>query len=213
MTSSTFRVGLVQMRAGRSPAANLDAVTKLIGEAKDGGAHYVQTPEMTNIMEVSREKLFATIVPEEDDVSLATFREIARKLSIHLHIGSLAVKATVDKATNRGFLIDPHGEIETITNFIENTNTQFRISDQFRIQLCDGHIRLREADLHIANQVSEHRKLIQHPRQQPLIRKAFECISDTKPSWQSMAALHPAKHPRNRAQIGKPGRLRPSRRP
>src|SRR5437764_1375983 len=111
MTGSTFRVGLVQMRAGRSPAANLDAVTKLIGEAKDSGANYVQTPEMTNIMEVSREKLFATIVPEENDASLATFRELARKLSIHLHVGSLAVKATIDKAANRGFLIDPRGEI------------------------------------------------------------------------------------------------------
>src|SRR5436190_10123462 len=111
MTGSTFRVGLIQMRAGRTPSANLDAVTKLIGEAKDGGADYIQTPEMTNVMEVSREKLFATIVPEENDASLATFRELARKLSIHLHIGSLAVKATVDKAANRGFLIDPRGEI------------------------------------------------------------------------------------------------------
>jgi deaminated glutathione amidase len=44
MTGSTFRVGLIQMRAGRTPSANLDAVTKLIGEAKDGGADYIQTP-------------------------------------------------------------------------------------------------------------------------------------------------------------------------
>jgi predicted amidohydrolase len=83
----------------------------LIGEAKQNGADYVQTPEMTNVMEVSRDKLFAAIVPEESDASLAAFREIARKLSIHLHIGSLAVKATPDKAANRGFLIDPRGEI------------------------------------------------------------------------------------------------------
>ena len=62
-------------------------------------------------MEVSREKLFASIVAEESDASLAAFREIARKLSIHLHIGSLAVKATPDKAANRGLLIDPRGEI------------------------------------------------------------------------------------------------------
>ena len=62
MTGSTFRIGLVQMRAGRTPSANLEAVTKLIGEAKNGGADYVQTPEMANIMEVRREKLFATIV-------------------------------------------------------------------------------------------------------------------------------------------------------
>jgi len=109
--SSTFRAGLIQTRSGRSPAANLDAVVKLIGEAKEGGASYVQTPEMTNIMEASRDKLIAAIAPEESDVSLATFRELARKLSIYLHIGSLAVKAAADKAANRGFLIDPHGEI------------------------------------------------------------------------------------------------------
>ena len=108
---STFRVGLIQTRAGRSPAANLDAVIKLIGEAKAGGALYVQTPEMTNIMEASRDRLLAAIAPEENDIGLATFRELARTFSIYLHIGSLAVKATADKAANRSFLIDPHGEI------------------------------------------------------------------------------------------------------
>ena len=33
---------------------------ELIGEAKAAGADYVQTPEMTNIMEVKRERLFAS---------------------------------------------------------------------------------------------------------------------------------------------------------
>jgi predicted amidohydrolase len=108
---STFRVGLIQTRAGEQPAANLEIVVKLIGEAKAGGASYVQTPEMTNIMVASRDKLLAAIVPEENDVSLATFRELARKLGIYLHIGSLAVKATTDKAANRSFLINPQGEI------------------------------------------------------------------------------------------------------
>jgi predicted amidohydrolase len=109
--TSKFRVGLVQMRSGRTPQANLDAAARLIGEAKDGGAHYVLTPEMTNIMEVSRDKLLSAIVAEENDVSLAMFRELARKLAIHLHIGSLAIKLTSDKAANRSFLIDPRGEI------------------------------------------------------------------------------------------------------
>ena len=108
---STFRAGLIQMRSGRSPQANLDAAAKLIGEAKAGGADYVLTPEMTNVMESSRQRLLATIVVEESDTSLAMFRELARKLSIWVHIGSLAVKVTPDKAANRGFLIDPRGEI------------------------------------------------------------------------------------------------------
>ena len=109
--TATFRVGLIQMRTGRVPAANLDAAAKLIGEAKERGADYVLTPEMTNIMEASRDKLFATIVAEDNDTSLATFRELARKLAIHIHVGSLAIKVSPDKAANRSFLIDPRGEI------------------------------------------------------------------------------------------------------
>ncbi|PWB57988.1 MAG: amidohydrolase [Bradyrhizobiaceae bacterium] len=109
--TSTFRIGLVQMRSGRAPQANLDAAARLIGEAKEGGADYVLTPEMTNIMEVDRERLFAAIVPEENDATLATLREIARTLGIYVHAGSLAVKVNGERAANRSFLIDPRGEI------------------------------------------------------------------------------------------------------
>lgn len=109
--TSTFRVGLIQMRSGRTPQANLDAASKLIGEAKRAGADYVLTPEMTNIMESNRQHLFAAITEEESDQSLAAFRELARTLAIHLHIGSFAVKVSPDKAANRSFLIDPQGEI------------------------------------------------------------------------------------------------------
>jgi predicted amidohydrolase len=109
--TSTFRVGLIQMRSAREPAVNTDAAAKLIGAAKTGGADYVLTPEMTNIMELSREKLFSTIVPEENDAALATFRELARALGIYVHVGSLAVKVSPDKAANRSFLIDRRGDI------------------------------------------------------------------------------------------------------
>ncbi len=109
--NSTFRVGLIQMRTGRTPQLNVDAATKLIGEAKTAGVDYVQTPEMTNIMEVNREKFLVSIVAEENDTSLAIFRELARKLAIYVHVGSLAVKVSPDRAANRSLLIDPHGEI------------------------------------------------------------------------------------------------------
>jgi deaminated glutathione amidase len=110
-TAATFRVALIQMRSARSPAANLDAATKLIGEAKAGGADYVQTPEMTNILEAKRDALMRAIAPEHEDPSLAAFRDLARKHRLWLHIGSLALKISPDRAANRGFLIDPQGEI------------------------------------------------------------------------------------------------------
>jgi predicted amidohydrolase len=110
-TSAKFRAALVQMRSGRVPQANLDAAVKLILKARDNGADYVQTPEMTNVMELSREKLFAVIAEEEKDTCLAAFRDLARNLSLYLHIGSLAIKVSHDRAANRSFLIDPRGEI------------------------------------------------------------------------------------------------------
>jgi predicted amidohydrolase len=109
--SATFRVGLIQMRSGRDPRGNIDSAVKLIGEAKAAGADYVQTPEMTNLMEVKREALFAALAPEEQDASLAAFRETARARRLWLHVGSLALKVSPDKAVNRSFLIDPQGEI------------------------------------------------------------------------------------------------------
>jgi len=109
--TSTFRVALVQMRSARAPEANLDAARKLIAQAKDAGADYVLTPEMTNIMEIDRARLFATIVAEEADASLAAFRELARTFGIFVHVGSFAVKVSPDKAANRSFLIDRQGEI------------------------------------------------------------------------------------------------------
>ena len=109
--NSAFKVGLVQMRSGVDPPANLAAALASVEAAADAGADYVLTPEMTNIMEIKREKLFAAIADEEHDPTLAALRAAARKLSIFVHIGSLAVKVSADKAANRSFLIDRRGDV------------------------------------------------------------------------------------------------------
>ncbi len=109
--SSTFKVGLIAMRSGLDPQANLDAVLAAIDQAKHAGADYVQTPEMTNVLESKRDRLLANIVSDDNDPTLATLREVARKLSIYIHIGSLAIKASHEKAVNRSFLIDRKGDI------------------------------------------------------------------------------------------------------
>jgi deaminated glutathione amidase len=109
--NSTFKVGLIAMRSGCDPQANLKVVLAAIDQAERAGADYVQTPEITNIMEVKRDRLFANIFADENDPTLATLREVARKLSIYVHIGSLAIKASPEKAVNRSFLIDRKGDI------------------------------------------------------------------------------------------------------
>ena len=109
--NSAFKVGLISMRSGIDPQANLNAVLAAIDQAKRAGADYVQTPEMTNILESKRDRLFTNIVADENDSTLATMRDVARKLSIYVHVGSLAIKASPDKAVNRSFLIDRKGDI------------------------------------------------------------------------------------------------------
>jgi predicted amidohydrolase len=109
--NSAFKVGLIQMRSGLEPERNLSDALALIDEAKQAGADYVLTPEMTNILALKRDHLFAKIVVEESDPTLAILRETARKLGIFVHIGSLAIKASHDKASNRSFLIDRKGDV------------------------------------------------------------------------------------------------------
>jgi deaminated glutathione amidase len=111
MNAGTFKAAMIQMRSGLTPAANIDDAARLIGEAKSAGADYALTPEMTNILAAKREQLFAAVVEEDKDASLATLRELARKLGIYVHIGSLAIKISNDRAANRSFLIDPKGHI------------------------------------------------------------------------------------------------------
>jgi predicted amidohydrolase len=109
--SGTFKAAMIAMRSGVTPAANIETAVRLIAEAKAAGADYVQTPEMTNIMEVKRERLFAAIRDEDADPALATMRDLARKHGLYIHIGSLAIKLAADRAANRAFIIDPQGEI------------------------------------------------------------------------------------------------------
>ena len=111
MNAGTFKAAMIQMRSGLNPTANIDDAVRFIGEAKSAGADYALTPEVTNILAAKREQLFAVVVEEEKDTSLATMRELARKLGIYIHIGSLAIKVSNDRAANRSFLIDPKGDI------------------------------------------------------------------------------------------------------
>lgn len=112
MSSETkFTAALIQMRASLLPEPSLEQATGFIREAVASGAQYVQTPEVSNMMQANRTALFAQLAPEEDDRSLKAYRALAKELKIHLHIGSLAVLATSERAANRSFLINPDGEI------------------------------------------------------------------------------------------------------
>jgi len=106
-----FRAGLVQLRSGRSMAANLETAERLIRRAAQGGAIYVQTPENTAIMELKPELVLRAAQIEDESIALARLRALAAELGIFLHIGSLAIKLDETRVANRSYLIDPEGGI------------------------------------------------------------------------------------------------------
>ncbi len=110
-TPRTFRVGLVQMCSGRDVAKNVASATELVREAAAGGAQYVQTPEMTTLMELERPRLLAAARPEEGNPALVHFQELAREIGIWLHIGSMPILLAGGKLANRSFVIAPDGGI------------------------------------------------------------------------------------------------------
>jgi deaminated glutathione amidase len=107
----SFRVGLVQMCSGRDVAKNLGDASRLIREAAGRGAHYVQTPEVTTLMEMDRTRLFAAIQPEDGNPAVVHFAALARELGVWLHIGSMACVLPSGKVANRSLLFTPEGEI------------------------------------------------------------------------------------------------------
>src|ERR1700680_5228111 len=86
----SFTAAMVQMRTGLLPEPSLEQETNLIREAAAQGADYVQTPEVSNMMQVNRKALFEHLAAEADDLSLKAYRALAAELKIHLHIGSPA---------------------------------------------------------------------------------------------------------------------------
>ena len=110
-SGAPFTAAMVQMRTAMLPETSLAQGIELIREAKAKGADYVQTPEVTNIIQQNRKALFELLANDEDDRSLNAYRDLARELKIYLHIGSIAVRATPERAANRSFLIAPDGNI------------------------------------------------------------------------------------------------------
>ncbi len=109
--SAPFTAAMVQMCTALSPEASFRQAEGFIREAAARGADYVQTPEVSNLIQKNRKALFELLAPEEEDVSLKAYRDLARDLKIHLHVGSLALRATPERAVNRSFLIAPDGDI------------------------------------------------------------------------------------------------------
>ena len=99
----------VQMRSTTDIAANRDDFERLVREAAGRGATYVQTPEMTGLIQKNRKALLEEISPEADDPIAATASSLSKELGIWLHVGSTPIALGDGKVANRAFLFAPDG--------------------------------------------------------------------------------------------------------
>lgn len=104
-----LNVGLIQLCATERVQGNIETASALIKEARDKGATFILTPEMTGIFEQRKKNLFENTHFEDADPALAAFIALARDLDVWLLIGSLAIKVSDDRLVNRSYLISPTG--------------------------------------------------------------------------------------------------------
>lgn len=107
------RIALFQMTSGIDPQANAAAIAGRVGEAAQGGAEMLFTPEMCGLLDRKRSRAADHIVPESENPVLAAVRDAAREHNIWVALGSLAVAGEGEdgRYANRAFVIDAQGRI------------------------------------------------------------------------------------------------------
>ena len=126
-----FRAALAQMCSGRDVDRNIASALELISEAAALGADYVQTPEVTTLMELDPARLFAVVEPEARNRALDAFTSAAREKRIWLHIGSMAVKLDEGRLANRSYLIAPDGRVAARYDKIHMFDVDFGNGDVY----------------------------------------------------------------------------------
>ena len=108
--SHSFIAACVQMCGRKDPVVNRDDAVRMIREAASRGATFIQTPEISNLVNRDRETMMKSLFTEDTDPMLLAFKALARELKITIHAGSLSIKNS-DKVTNCAFVITQTGNI------------------------------------------------------------------------------------------------------
>jgi len=120
------------MCSGRDVDLNIDDASRRIAGAVADGADFVLTPEVTNLLEEDKEKLFAKVGTMDDDKAVRAFGQLAKELKIHLLIGSLALQSGDDKLVNRSILFLPNGTIAAFYDKIHMFDVDLGEGEHYR---------------------------------------------------------------------------------
>lgn len=108
---SNLCAAVVQMRSSIDVERNLQAMEDGVREAASAGAAYIQTPEMTGLVQAQRADFFEKVKSYEEDPLLPRASALAAELGVWLHIGSTPLLLEDGRAANRALLFNPKGEL------------------------------------------------------------------------------------------------------
>ncbi|MDE0344788.1 MAG: carbon-nitrogen hydrolase family protein [Boseongicola sp.] len=106
-----LHIACLQTRPVPSMAAAVDEAVPMAEAAAQSGAEMLFLPEYCGGLLSDGPRLCPPSAPEESHEVLAALREVAARRSVWMNIGSIAVDGPGDKICNRGYMIDPEGEI------------------------------------------------------------------------------------------------------
>ena len=108
-----LKIAMVQLNNQDDQAANIDVLSGYIRSAAKKGARLIVTPECSDSMMWPTSEKAAQAVVEEEHEGLSDLQVLASELSVHILVGSIAVKSrsVEGKLCNRALMIAPDGEI------------------------------------------------------------------------------------------------------
>ncbi len=110
-----MKVACLQFCSSTDVGENIATLERLAQAAADQGAFYIQTPEMTGLLQKDPQKLLEAIRMQEEDPVFQKAADLARSHGIWLHIGSTPVRLgdtdETGKAANRAGVFSPEGKL------------------------------------------------------------------------------------------------------
>tara|TARA_B100001029_G_scaffold122994_1_gene102339 strand:+ start:376 stop:1206 length:831 start_codon:yes stop_codon:yes gene_type:complete len=104
-------VACVQLNSKQSVSNNLLNTKKYINKACDRGADLIVTPEISNIVSLSKRHLLNNTYLEKKDPFLIEIKQLAKRRSVWILLGSIIIKDEKNNLYNRSYLISSSGRI------------------------------------------------------------------------------------------------------
>ena len=108
-----FRVSCIQLKSNNNILHNLKKTEKLIIKALKQKTDFILTPEVSSLFSLNKKQLLKTCKTMIEDEYLIGIQKLAKKYKKWILIGSLIIKVSKNKLTNRSVLIDKNGKIRT----------------------------------------------------------------------------------------------------